>query len=321
VQGWLNLIQLCRPDKLILDYSPTVSLAARIAKVPTVLIGNGFELPPLTDPLPPFPGFSWATADVAAQSERKAVSNANAILQACKLSLLPALRDLFADGPRLFATFPELDHYGTRPDAQYIGPLLGIPPHALRVDWPESKGPKVFACLRPDTSHVQAILSALAMTTARVICVAQGFRDRQLASFRKPHILFYRRPVDLAPLRDADLCISYGAEGTTIRFLLAGCPQLVSPWHVEAFMAARKLARAGLGLLIVEEASAAAVGRKIEQLVIDKDVCSSVAAFAARYRLTKPGDSLLRKVLYPSDWRSNSVAATGPRTTVSLALT
>ena len=80
------------------------------------------------------------------------------------------------------------------------------------------------------------------------------------------------------------------------------------------------LARAGLGLLIVEEASAAAVSRKIEQLVIDKDVCSSVAAFLARYRLTKPGDSLLRNVLHPSDWRSNSVAATGPRTTVSLAL-
>ncbi len=59
--AWLNLFRLFIPERLILDYSPTVSLAARIARLPTVLVGNGFELPPATDPLPPFPGFSWAT--------------------------------------------------------------------------------------------------------------------------------------------------------------------------------------------------------------------------------------------------------------------
>jgi len=68
-QGWLTIFQLFCPDRLILDYSPTVSLASRIAKIPTVLVGNGFELPPLTDPLPPFPGFSWAAPEKATQSE------------------------------------------------------------------------------------------------------------------------------------------------------------------------------------------------------------------------------------------------------------
>ena len=152
-QGWLNLFRMFSPDKLILDYSPTVTLAARIAKIPCVLVGNGFELPPTTDPLPPFPGFSWATPDKAAQSERLAVTNANEVLTAYRSAQIAALRDLVMDQIRLFATFPELDHYGERVDARYIGPLWGrlIGP---RVDWPDGNGPKVFACLRPDTSHV-----------------------------------------------------------------------------------------------------------------------------------------------------------------------
>jgi hypothetical protein len=68
-----------RPDRLVLDYSPIATLAARIAVIPCVLIGNGFELPPATNPLPPFPGFSWATPERAAESERIVLANANAV--------------------------------------------------------------------------------------------------------------------------------------------------------------------------------------------------------------------------------------------------
>lgn len=35
-QAWLNLLRMFQPERLILDYSPTVSLAARIAKIPCV---------------------------------------------------------------------------------------------------------------------------------------------------------------------------------------------------------------------------------------------------------------------------------------------
>ncbi len=32
-----------------------------------------------------------------------------------------------------------------------------------------------------------------------------------------------------------------------LRFLLAGVPQFVSPWHVEAYMASRRLEQGGVG--------------------------------------------------------------------------
>jgi len=118
-------MRMFRPDAVVIDYSPTARLATRIAAIPTVMIGNGFELPPATEPLPPFPGFSWATAERAAASERIAVDNATVVLKRFKRPALRSLSELFDDAACLYATLPELDHYGPRAGARYVGPLLG----------------------------------------------------------------------------------------------------------------------------------------------------------------------------------------------------
>ena len=277
--AWLNLLRLYNPDRLLLDYSPTVSLAARVAQLPTVCVGNGFELPPALHPLPPFPGFSWATPERAAESEGLAVANANRVLSAFVAPRLTSLRDLLMGRTVLLATFPELDHYGERSDARYIGPLLGKL-RAPRVEWPPEQGPRIFACLRPDTSHVRLILGALAESDARVICVAAGFTAAQLEAFRKEHIRFTSGPVDLDPLGDAQLCITYGAEGTMWRFLRAGVPQLISPWHVETFMAARKIEAAGFGATLTGAPSQQLVTDLIRALSVDARMRERVERFA-----------------------------------------
>jgi len=278
--AWLNLLRLFNPERLILDYSPTVSLATRIANLPTVLVGNGFEIPPATAPLPPFPGFSWANAAEAAQSEAIAVGNANRVLSVYGGGQIASLSDLVADQTRLLATFAQLDHYGERADALYIGPLLGAL-KAPRIDWPAGSGPRIFACLRPDTSQVDTILAALAGMTARVICVCAGFAASRLSAFMRPHIAFSSGPVDLSALEAADLCLTYGAEGTLLRFLLMGVPHLVSPWHVETYMAARRIEAAGLGTAIPAGATPQSIAELVEIWTGDAQR-ERVKAFAQR---------------------------------------
>jgi UDP:flavonoid glycosyltransferase YjiC (YdhE family) len=287
IQAWINLLQMSEPHRLVLDYSPTASLAARIAKIPTTLVGNGFELPPLTTPLPAFPGFSWATAERAHQSESIAVANANSVLGAYRAPPIEALRDLFAGGPVLLATVPELDHYGARQDARYIGPLLGKL-SAPRVDWPKGEGPRIFACVRPDTRHAAALLKALSgMSDARIICVAPSFKASQLHPLRKEHIRFALGPVELQPLLDSDLCISYGAEGTMLSFLMAGVPQLISPWHVETYMAARRIQNAGMGEALADQTDEAQIVETIWRLTGDNEMRDRTRAFATRAFATR----------------------------------
>jgi len=246
VQGWLNLIRLFRPDRMILDYSPTAMFAARIAQIPAVLVGNGFELPPATAPLPAFPGFSWATPQAAAMSEARAIENANAVSRAFRSRHLDALRDLLDASPCLLATVPKLDHYGERKDAQYIGPLF--PNRALpKIAWPRGSGPKIFVCVRPDTNRVGEILGALTQFEGVAVCVAQGFRREQLSQYTSPKVTFSPCAIDLSELFDAQLCVTYGAEGTVLTFLNGGVPQLVMPWHVETYLFARRLRDAHLG--------------------------------------------------------------------------
>lgn len=280
-RAWLNVIRLFGPDRLVLDYSPTVALAARIAGIPVVLIGNGFELPPEADPLPCFPGFSWATPAKAAESESAAVANANRVLTGFRAKPISALRDLTLGQAKLLSTFPEVDHYGPRPDAQYIGPLLP-PLSSLRIDWPKAAGPKVFASLRPDTSQVRQILEALGELRGSVVCVTTGFSASQLEPFRKSHIQFSLQPVDLNLMLKADLCISYGAEGTMLKFLSAGVPQLVSPWHVETYMAVRRLEAAGLGASFAAQLTDSPAVEAIEHLIGNERVRTDARDFARR---------------------------------------
>jgi UDP:flavonoid glycosyltransferase YjiC (YdhE family) len=271
VHSWLNLFRLFRPDKLVLDYSPTVSLAARIARIPAVLVGNGFELPPPTDPLPAFPGFSWASGDLAAKSEAQALERANALLRSSNAPVLGSLRELFTGSISLLATFPSLDHYGRRSDARYIGPLLGRI-CAQSVEWPEGGGSRIFACVRPDTNYVGVLFRGLSESCGRIVCVASGFRNQDLETLRKPNVLVTPRPIDLESVSGADLCITYGAEGTMLRFLRKGVPQLLVPWHVEAFMAGRRIKAAGLGESIERQPSVDQFVATIQRLATDADV-------------------------------------------------
>src|SRR5262245_8687294 len=276
--AWINLYSMFRPDIVVADYSPTATLAAYLKHVPYLLIGNGFQLPPATAPLPPFPGFSWATPEIAADSEALVVKNANTVACGCGGTEITSLCELFNPRRALLTTFPELDHYGQRNGAQYIGPLLGQFA-TTRVNWPNGRGPRIFAYFRSDTRNLQSLLAALAASEARVVCLAAGLASGQLDPFRRDSIRFSAVPVDLRPLLNADLCITYGAEGTMMHFIMSGVPQLLSPRHVEASMAARKIEAAGLGLVANVERS---VEKSIERLLADPLIKQAVQVFAMR---------------------------------------
>jgi UDP:flavonoid glycosyltransferase YjiC (YdhE family) len=319
VQAWLNVFMMFRPDKLILDYSPTVSLAAHIAGIPAIQVGNGFELPPIVDPLPPFPGFSWATAHSAAAAENTALSAANDVIKALRGPRLAALCELSDESLRIYVTFPDLDHYGRRANANYAGPILAGGRHK-RVDWPDCQGPKVFASLRRDTANVNEILAALASLKAAVVCVAPDLTESQRQIIEKEHVRLSRAPVDLPRLGDADLCITYGAEGTMMAFLSRGVPQLIFPWHVEAYMSARRMIGAGVARTIETKSDVSVAADHAVAVLRDVGLRLTAREFADRNSRWMQGwvrrlDEIL---IYSNPRAPQNVAASGAQRRMGL---
>jgi UDP:flavonoid glycosyltransferase YjiC (YdhE family) len=281
-QSWLNLYSLFKPDVVVHDYSPTARLASRLLRIPSVLVGNGFDLPPATFPMRPFPGFSWATPERAAASEHAVLRTAGAVTKAFRGSELTGLKDLLETDACLLATFPELDHYGARPDGDYVGPLYGrIDSH--RVEWPQEREWHIFAYLRPELA-LDALLGGLVKSNASVVCFAPGVPAEKLGAYRCERITFSTRPVDFESLyAKTDVCLSYAAEGTVASFLRNGVPQLLAPRNVEGQMTARRIEDWGGGLALRGAQTDTSVAAMLERVSSDSHYKKRAQAFAERY--------------------------------------
>jgi UDP:flavonoid glycosyltransferase YjiC (YdhE family) len=315
-EGWINLYRMFRPELVVADYSPTAVWAAHLVNIPYLLIGNGFEVPPDSQPIPPFPGFSWATAAQAAASEALVLENAKRVGGAFRGRTLECLSELVAPERALFATFAELDHYGARDRGRYIGPLLAKL-GSQGVPWPEEelRARKVFVCVRPDTANREALLGALRSLDASVICVALGFQATQLEAYRAPNINFSLQPLDLAPLVGAaDVCLSYGAEGTVASFLLGGVPQVLAPHQVEAHLAARRIEALGAGVVLRGAHTPETVVEAVQSVLTREEFTVAAEKFAGR-RGGEAGEAVANAVaaIEGTVGRTTEVAVATPR--------
>lgn len=283
LDGWRKVLDAFVPDLVVLDHSPTAYLAARIAGVPAVAVGNGFELPPLAEPLPPFPGFSWATDAAVAHSEARVIGGVNGALELFGAKGHDSLASVFDGQHRILTTVPELDHYGPRPTAHYSGPLLAMS-GADQVDWPPGPGKRVFAYLRQESCDVEAVLRGLTLAGACAVCFVPDADSKRLQAFAGPLVRVTSKPVDLVGLvQTADACVSYSAVGTAFRFLFAGVPLLLMPKTAEAQMGARRIENLGAGLVVRGRLSAASIAMLLERVVAEEGCRRHARAFALRY--------------------------------------
>ena len=288
VQAWINVLRLFAPEAMISDHSPTALLAARCERVANVAIGTGFELPPIRQPLPCFPGFPGATLENAVRAERLVVANANQVMQAAKGRALSSLSDLFQCERRWMTTFPELDHYEARPGERYVGPI-GEVGEGERLEWPSGSSQRIFAYLRPDTPNVGLILRALAGSGATVVCYAPGVPVSETAGLEGERFLLAQRPVDLSILRQgASLCVSYAPAATVTSALLDGVPQLMAPSHVEAQLTAHRVEVLGAGITLRGAVTEQSVCAALGSLLDNPAFRARAGAFAERYRSFDP---------------------------------
>jgi hypothetical protein len=283
-QAWINVFRMFTPDAAILDHSPTALLAARCTAIPCVVIGTGFELPPLRTPLPCFPGFPGATAENAARAEGEVLENANRVMDAAGGPRLGVLLDLFRCERRWLTTFAELDHYGPRPSERYVGPIGDVERGQL-LEWPDGCSHKIFAYLRPHTPDLAPILRSLAGCDAAVVCYGPGIPSEQTDPLVSSRFVIASQPVDLTSLLPGtSLCVSYAPAGTVTSTLLRGVPQLLAPAHVEAQLTAHRVECMGAGLTLRDGPDEQRVTATLHRLLNSAKYATRAAAFAAHHR-------------------------------------
>jgi UDP:flavonoid glycosyltransferase YjiC (YdhE family) len=291
LNAWRGIFALARPDVLVANHAPTALLAARLAEIPHLSIGNGFAIPPVVSPWPSIR--PWET--VADQSLATAETKLDRVLDAAQKALghttAVRVRDLFG-AHDILDTFAELDHYGARPDGRYVGPIVSVP-QALRVTWQSRETPKVLAYLRPAVPGFAAILQALTRLDAEVLCVAPGMSPEAAKRCATRRLRIALAPVGLPPLLEhADLAIGYGNSGFSTQALLAGVPLAMRPRYVEQALFAHRVEALGAGKLLGGRIDADSVTASLQELLGNPAYRQAARAFRGRHADFSPSQAI-----------------------------
>jgi len=280
---WLARFKEWKPDLIVSDYAPTALLAARMLGIARVSYGNGFYSPPRLDPLPAFRVDVPVAPQTLRESNDRALATVNAVLVARGAEPLARLADLFEVDEDFLCTFPEIDHYGTRPKAGYWGPRFRFD-RGREMRWPKGTGKRVLAYVKTNNPHLDAILEYLARGPTRSLVHVPGLDAERRARYSTPRCSIADRPIRLdAVMKECDLVISHGGAGTSGGALVYGVPQFVTPSHYEQFLTAVRLAQLGVGVWIAPEASAEECSRALAQALSNPLLALNAQIFARRY--------------------------------------
>lgn len=289
LDAWQTLIESVQADMLVTDFSPGALLASRDMSLPRVQIGSGFIVPP---EVTPFPNMRfWKEVDQArlVKEENQVLATVNAAVATLGMTPLQRLADVFATDAKILTTFKEVDHLAERPASEYSG-MVPDSEGYLPV-WPAGTGKRIFAYLKPFET-LPSLLATLAQKGNPTLVYYAGEITAELERFACDSLHFTNNNLNITETgRQCDLAITHAGHTTAVEFLLAGCPLLLLPLHLEQFLFAQRVVALGAGLnapLLKPEGMAA----KLHLLLTDSRYTQAAESFATRYAHVDGGQAI-----------------------------
>lgn len=241
LRQWNEIVTAIRPSIIVGDYAPAASMMAR-GRIPLVVIGNGFTLPPSEmQSFPPLHKLApprWDEANILAAVNRAAKSTG--------AQPLDRLTQLFAADARIVESFPILDPYSSQRIEPVDGPALDHAPVSRRDD-----ANRIVVYLARGVAIHRDMVGALRPFATRVHIHAPELSDAQRADLAAAGAHIHDEAFVLSDtLPDARLVIHLGGAGVASHALACGVPQLILAGHIEQELNGAALARAGLGHVI-----------------------------------------------------------------------
>lgn len=283
VVAWRELFRLTGAQLVMADHAPSALLAARTLDLPVVMFSSGFYVPPRRRPLPNMRPWNPVPQERLLAIEDEALTSINGVLAHFGKAPLQAACELFDVAEDTLLGFPEIEHYADRGPTRYWG---NLPDAGVGVEpvWPDLPGKRLFAYVRREGRHHEALLAALKDLGQPTVVFFPDAPPATVARFSAPHLVFSSAPLNLEiTAAKVDAAITYGGLATSTRFLLAGKPLLLLPNHLEQYLMARRVEEMGAGLFCDPEKPAADLPQKLQRVVFDPSFTANAAAFAAKY--------------------------------------
>lgn len=225
-----------RPDVILSDTAPSLNLAA-IDRVPVIVIGNGWTIPPDTQNPAPFKPRS-GDPQPAISASTLVIDTAFRVTAGRYSS--GRFSDLLRGSINMVCTLGELDPYADQRKDSYYWPFeIAVP---SKVTNSRKRG---FIYLPKNHAALPAILAAAAASTLEFDRYFEGYQP----SF--PNIRVAAKPLDLAQiLPSAALAIHHGGFGTAIGGWINGVPQIVDPPDTEKMVIGLGLERYRAGKIL-----------------------------------------------------------------------
>lgn len=283
IESWLNIIRLYRPDILISDHSPMAIFAARILNVRRVMVGSGFELPPLVRPFPCFrPWEDISKLDLEA-AEGRVLATLNKVASTYRSRPINDLSDIFDLDWSGITSFRELDHYGSRSEANYMGPILSTGKGLLQ-HWRSGPSTKIFVYLQRHFRELQWVLRALTKLDAESMVVVPGLGGDKARALSTKNVKVFDELIKIEPLLGSmDLAISYGGVGVVNLLLLAGVPLFLIPQNIEQYMHSCRVEALGAGLVLGEHRDFSSIEYLINKVLADSGFSNCANDFKSKY--------------------------------------
>ncbi|MGD8561237.1 MAG: hypothetical protein PVG03_01825 [Desulfarculaceae bacterium] len=243
--AWQSIIEAVKPALIISDYSPGLNLAA-FKRVPTVVIGTGFTVPPNRNPLPPIR--PWMK-DLPPQTLKKQRNIEEVIARVCEelgISLPGHLAELFHPFRSYVLSLELLDPYARHRDEPQLPELKN-----------EAVGPRVainkkkkmfFAYLDGAFSSTPNILKALASLKHPCEAYVRDFSPQMRQKYSSPSLRLHAGPQALDYIFNDFRAMVHHGGSMCQDVAAAGLAQLLFPKQAEQTISARLLADLGVAV-------------------------------------------------------------------------
>lgn len=267
VRAWEQLFLAVKPDLIVCDFSPTVTLTAR-GRIPIVAIGDGFSQPPSTpDSFPPL------RAEAQPQLPEAAVLEVVRQVQKARGRPEPEHLPSIVAGDREFVCIlPDFDPYVKTAPGRTAGPLRPLP----EMLPPPPSDPSVFLYLSGSYEKLGQISQGLAQVGARGEAYVRNASRKVRDNFERAGIRVLSevlpRPAFREAVGRARCVIHHGGVGTSQDMLALGRPQILAPTSFEQQLTADVLFRYRVGGRLRQGVSADALATALRTAFADEDL-------------------------------------------------